>query len=214
GASGEVTVSLAGWSLDTTPEFQVLADAFHEQNPDVTIDLVEYSADDYDTQMIADLSAGSAPDLYVMKNLKNFFTYEDGGQLVDVSDVAGQLGEEVSGVDAYTVDGATFAIPYRQDAGYLYYNKDLFDQAGADYPDAAEEPTTGVDECDVYGTYQHEWQSTVRGCANAQSPGADLLSGQWDYMVPFYERAIALQDEGAQLDYGSITTNSVSYQSQ
>ena len=224
GASGEVTVSLAGWSLDTTPEFQVLADAFHEQNPDVTIDLVEYSADDYDTQMIADLSAGSAPDLYVMKNLKNFFTYEDGGQLVDVSDVAGQLGDEVSGVDAYTVDGATFAIPYRQDAWYLYYNKDLFDQAGVDYPDgswtwddyadAAEELTTGLDESNVYGTYQHEWQSTVQGFANAQSPGADLLSGQWDYMVPFYERAVDLQDEGTQLDYGSITTNSVSYQSQ
>src|SRR5699024_5523759 len=224
GASGEVTVSLAGWSLDTTPEFQVLADAFHEQNPDVTIDLVEYSADDYDTQMIADLSAGSAPDLYVMKNLKNFFTYEDGGQLVDVSDVAGQLGDEVSGVDAYTVDGTTFAIPYRQDAWYLYYNKDLFDQAGVDYPDgswtwddyadAAEELTTGVDESDVYGTYQHEWQSTVQGFANAQSPGADLLSVQWDYMVPFYECDIALQDLGAQLDYGSITTNSVSFHTQ
>lgn len=224
GASGEVTVSLAGWSLDTTPEFQVLADAFHEQHPDVTIDVVEYSADDYDTQMIADLSAGSAPDLYVMKNLKNFFTYEDGGQLVDVSDVASGLGEDVNGVDAYTVDGTTYAIPYRQDAWYLYYNKDLFDQAGVEYPDgswtwddyadAAEQLTAGLDQSEVYGTYQHSWQSTVQGFANAQSPDADLLSGQWDYMVPFYDRAVALQDAGAQLDFGSITTNSVSYQSQ
>lgn len=224
GASGEVTVSLAGWSLDTTPEFQVLADAFHEQHPDVTIDVVEYSADDYDTQMIADLSAGSAPDLYVMKNLKNFFTYEDGGQLVDVSDVASGLGEDVNGVDAYTVDGTTYAIPYRQDAWYLYYNKDLFDQAGVEYPDgswtwddyadAAEQLTAGLDQSEVYGTYQHSWQSTVQGFANAQSPDADLLSGQWDYMVPFYDRAVALQNAGAQLDFGSITTNSVSYQSQ
>src|SRR5699024_5417630 len=87
GASGEVTVSLAGWSLATTPEFQRHAAACHEQNPAVAIDLVEYSADDYDTQMVADLSAGSHPDLYAMKNLKNFFTYQDGGQLVDVSDV-------------------------------------------------------------------------------------------------------------------------------
>ena len=48
----------------------------------------EYDAANYDTQMIADLAAGSAPDIYVQKNLKNFYTYQNGKQLLDVSDVA------------------------------------------------------------------------------------------------------------------------------
>ncbi|TNU73430.1 extracellular solute-binding protein [Miniimonas arenae] len=116
-AGGEpITITLAGWSLATTPEFQVLADAFHEANPDITVELKEYDATQYDTQMIADLAAGTAPDMYVQKNLKNFFTYQDGGQLLDVSDVAEGLSDDVNGVSAYEVDGATYAIPYRQDA--------------------------------------------------------------------------------------------------
>src|SRR5699024_4638426 len=146
-----------------------LAEGFSKSHPDITVDLVEYSAEDYDTQMIADLAAGSAPDLYVLKNLKNFVTYQDGDQLLDVSDVAGELDPEVSGVDAYTVDGKTYAVPYRQDAWYLYYNKELFDKAGVDYPDgswtwddyaqAAKDLTKGIADAggDALGTYQHNW---------------------------------------------------------
>src|SRR5690625_5760249 len=60
-ADGSVTLTLAGWSLSSTPEFQVLADAFHEENPNVTVELVEYAdGEDYDTQMITDLAAGTA----------------------------------------------------------------------------------------------------------------------------------------------------------
>ncbi|WP_166844458.1 ABC transporter substrate-binding protein [Isoptericola sp. BMS4] len=222
-ADGPVTLSLAGWSLDTTPEFQTLADAFHEENPDVTVELQEYSADDYDTQMTADLAAGSAPDLYVQKNLKNFFTYSSGGQLMDVSDVAGDLDPATGGVDAYEVDGATYAVPYRQDSWVLYYNKDLFEKAGVDAPDgswtwddyaeAAEELTAGLGG-DAEGTYQHSWQSTLQGFALAQTEGADLTSGDFGYLEPYYDRALALQDAGAQVDFGTMTTNSLTYQAQ
>lgn len=134
-AAAPVTLSLAGWSLSTTPEFQTLADAFHAAHPNVTVNLKEYDATNYDTQMTADLAAGSAPDLYILKNLKNFFTYQDGGQLMDVSDVASQLNKSTSGLSAYQVAGKTYAVPYRQDSWYLYYNKDLFDKAGVSYPD-------------------------------------------------------------------------------
>ncbi|WP_154796359.1 ABC transporter substrate-binding protein [Occultella kanbiaonis] len=224
--TGEVTITLAGWSLTTTPEFQVLADAFHEENPNITVEVLEYDATEYDTQMIADLAAGTAPDMYVLKNLKNFVTYQDGGQLLDVSSVAAELGDDVNGVDAYTVDDVTYAIPYRQDAWYLYYNQDLFDAAGVaqpdgswtwdDYATAAEALTAGLSAAgsDAKGTYQHGWQSVVQGFANAQADGADLLSGDWEYLMPYYERAVALQDAGAQVDFGTLTTNSLTYQSQ
>jgi len=226
-ADGSVTLTLAGWSLSSTPEFQVLADAFHEENPDVTVELVEYAdGEDYDTQMITDLAAGTAPDLYPIKNLNKFFTYQDGDQLMDVSDVAEGLGDDVDGLDKYEVDGSTYAIPYRQDAWFLYYNKDLFDQADVDYPDgswtwedygnAAEALTENLADTDTpaTGAYQHEWQSTVQGFATAQSPDADFASGDWEYMVPYYERSLALQDEGALIDYGTQTTNNLTYQAE
>jgi len=224
-AQEPVTLSMAGWSLDSTPEFQTLADAFHAANPDITIEVNEYkSGNDYDTQMIADLAAGSAPDLYVLKTLKNFYTYQDGGQLFDISDVAATYDSSTNGLSTYEVDGQTYAVPYRQDSWYLYYDKDLFDQAGVAYPDgtwtwddyatAAGELEAGLGGGDVFGTYQHGWQSTVQGLANAQSPGADILSGDFSHMKPFYDRAVALQDSGAQVDFNTLSTNQLSYQSQ
>jgi multiple sugar transport system substrate-binding protein len=224
--TGPVTLSLAGWSLATTPEFKTLADAFHEANPNITVGLKEYDAANYDTQMTADLAAGSAPDMYVHKTLKNFFTYQDGGQLMDVSDVAKGLGAGITGLDSYKKDGAAFSVPYRQDSWYLYYNKDLFDAAGVAYPDGtwtwddyaknADALTAGLKakKSKALGTYQHTWQSVVQGFALAQSPKADIMSGDYSYLKPYYERALAMQKSGAQVSYGTVTTNSLTYQAQ
>ncbi len=219
-----VTLTMAAWLLDSTPEFKTLTDAFHAQNPNVTIELVEYVAgNDYDTQMIADLAAGTAPDLYILKNLRNFYTYQDGGQLMDVSDVASGLDANSKGVSNYVVDGKTWAIPYRQDSWYLYYDKDLFDQAGVAYPDgtwlwadyvaAAEDLSTALGS-DVYGAYLHRWQSCVQGLASAQSPGSDILSGDFGYMEPFYDRAVLMQDDGSVVPFNTSSTNSLSYQAE
>jgi len=225
-SAGPVTISLAGWSLSTTPEFKTLADAFHAANPLVTVELKEYDAANYDTQMIADLAAHSAPDMYVQKTLKNFFTYQDGGQLMDVSDVAKKLGKGINGLSAYKVDGATYAIPYRQDSWYLYYNKDLFDAAGVAYPDGtwtwddyeknAALLAAGLTAAGspAQATYQHGWQSVVQGFANAQAPKADVLKGNFAYMKPYYTRAVKMQDAGDQPTYGTVTTNSLTYQAQ
>jgi multiple sugar transport system substrate-binding protein len=224
GGDEPVTITLAGWSFSTTPEFQTLADGFAAENPGVTVELVEYEAgDDYDTQMIADLAAGTAPDVYVLKNLQHFYTYQSGEQLVDVSDVVGGLDPDTGGVDFYQIDGANYAVPYRQDSWVLYYNLDLFDEAGVDAPDgswtwddyvdAAKAVTAGLGD-DRKGAYQHSWQSIVQGFALGQSEGADLTSGDYGYLAPFYERALDLQEAGAQESFGTVTTNSLSYQTQ
>ncbi len=221
-ADGPVTLTMSAWSLDTTPEFKTLADAFHAANPDITVELKEYDPDNYDTQLTADLSAGNAPDVYVLKNLKHFVTYQAGEQLLDVSDMAGNLGDEVNGKDFYTVDGATFAVPYRQDSWFLFYNKDLLTKAGVplpdgswtwdDYTEAAEQVATKA--APAKGAYTHIWQSVVQGFALAQSDGADLASADYDFFAPYYERALAMQDAGTQVDFGTATTNKLQYQAE
>lgn len=224
--SGPITLTLAGWSLSTTPEFKTLADGFHAAHPNVTVQVKEYDATNYDTQMIADLAAHSAPDVYVLKNLKNFYTYQSGGQLVDVSDVAKSLGGEVGGLSDYQVDGKTYAIPYRQDSWVLFYNKALFDKAGVAYPDGSwtwdkyvsvsEQLTAALKGkgSKAVGDYQHLWQSTVQGFALAQTPGAKLTSGDFGYLKPYYQRALALQNAGAQPSFGTVSTNKLTYQAE
>jgi multiple sugar transport system substrate-binding protein len=226
GDDGPATITLAGWSLSTTPEFKTLADGFKTVNPDVTIELKEYDAANYDTQMIADLAAGKAPDIYVQKTLKNFYTYETGKQLLDVSDVAGKLGSTVAGLPTYQVDGKTYAVPYRQDSWVLYWNKALFEQAGVtppdgswtwdDYVTAAKDVTTKLKAggSKAVGAYQHTWQSTVQGFALAQSSGATLESADFGFLKPYYDRSLDLQTAGAQPNFGDATTNKLTYQAQ
>jgi multiple sugar transport system substrate-binding protein len=220
-----VTLTMAAWTLSSTPEFKTLADGFHAKYPYYTIELKEYKAgNDYDTQMIADLAAGTAPDLYILKNLKNFYTYQNGGQLLDVTDVAAKLDEHTSGLSFYQVDGKAYAMPYRQDSWYLFYDKDMFDKAKVAYPDgkwtwddyatAAGKLSQGLGGGDVYGAYMHRWQSCVQGFASAQTPGADILTGSFAYMKPYYDRVVAMQDSGAQVKFNTSSTASLTYQSQ
>ncbi|GAA3939358.1 ABC transporter substrate-binding protein [Microbacterium soli] len=213
--SGDVSLSLSGWSLDTTPEFQALADAFHEQNPDITITLKEYDPTEYNTLVTADLAAGSGPDIITQKEVKFVTTFQEGGQLLDVSDVT--LPDGIGGVDSYTVDGSVYAVPYRQDSWVLYYNKAMFDAAGVDYPDgswtwedfdaAAEQLADGT----ARGAYLHRWQSVVQGFANAQSD-VSPLDGDYAHLKPYYERVLALQDDGATVDFNTSNANQLTYQ--
>ncbi|MGZ0712669.1 ABC transporter substrate-binding protein (plasmid) [Coraliomargarita sp. W4R53] len=220
GESGDVTLSVSGWTLATTPEFQALADGFEELHPEVTVDLKEYDSAEYDTLITADLAAGVGPDIITQKGVAYVSTYQEGGQLMDLSDV--EMPEGINGTEAYEIDGSTYGVPYRQDSFLLFYNKDLFDEAGVDYPDgtwtwddydeAAAELSEGLDGAD--GTYLHRWQSTVQGFANSQTPGADILSGDYEYFAPYYERALALQDAGYQADFNTSTANQLTYQGQ
>ncbi|MCL1869071.1 MAG: sugar ABC transporter substrate-binding protein [Promicromonosporaceae bacterium] len=224
--TGPVTITVSGWSLATTPEFQTLADAFHAKDPNVTVQLKEYDPAQYTTLITADLAAGKAPDIVTQKEVKNVSVFQSGGQLMDVSDVVSKLPKDVSGTSSYKIDGKYYGVPYRQDSWVLFYNKDLFDKAGVKYPDgtwtwddyatAAKTLTTNLKGkgSKALGTYEHSWQSTLQGFANAQSPGADILSGKFDYLKPYYERALGLQSAGAQVDLGTITTNSLTYQAQ
>lgn len=220
-SSGPVTLTLSGWSLDTTPEFQALADAFHEENPDVTVELKGYDPAEYNTLLTADLAAGSGPDIITQKEVKFVPTFVEGGQLLDVSDV--ELPDGISGASSYEVDGTAYAVPYRNDSWVLFYNKALFDQAGVEYPDgswtwddyseAAAALTEGIAAAGgtAKGAYLHNWQSTVQGFANAQTE-SDILEGEYDYMEPFYENVLALQGDGYQVDFNTAKANQLTYQ--
>ena len=219
-AGGPVTLSVSGWSIATTPEFQLLADGFEEKYPDVTVELKEYDPVNYNTLLTADLAAGSGPDIITQKEVKFVSTFQEGGQLVDVSDV--ELPEGIGGTEAYEIDGASYAVPYRQDSWVVYYNKALFDEAGVEYPDGTwtwddyadleAELSTALAAKPAFGGYQHSWQSTVQGFANAQTPKADILSGDFGHLEAYYKRVLGMQDDGGQVDFNTRNANQLTYQ--
>ncbi|WP_219895864.1 ABC transporter substrate-binding protein [Bifidobacterium callitrichos] len=235
---GSVTISMAGWTLSTRPEFQALADAYEKTHPNVHIDVKEYSADDYDKQLIADLSAGKAPDVFPMKNLKMYYTYASPGALADLSDVAAQYADNdnLAVAKDYVIDGKTYALPYRVDATVLYYNRTMLDAAGVDAPDGTwtwddylsvcrqlkrKLPTAGYK--DAYPTYHHtSFQAIPQAIALAQqSKGTGIegqndlfFSGDYSYLKPMYKLFLDMQHEELTLSYNTVSASKTTYQSQ
>lgn len=220
--AGDVTLTMSGWSLDTSPEFQTIADGFSAANPGVKVEIKVYDAGEYNTLLTADLAAGAGPDIITQKEVKYVPVFAEGNQLLDVSDVP--VPDGIGGMSSYQIDGKQYAIPYRQDTWVLFYNKDMFDAAGVAYPDGtwtwddyaakAKELSAAfkASGSTAFGTYQHAWQSVVQGFANAQSPGADILTGNFDHLKPYYERVLKLQDEGGQVDFNTRQANQLTYQ--
>src|SRR5690625_773789 len=226
-ADGKIELTMAGWSIDTTPEFEVIVDGFKASNPDVKVVLKEYSADDYDTQLTTDLSANSAPDVFPLKNLENYFYYQSNGALADVSDLGDPLREEGHvDVDILDLEGSLYALPYRQDSWVIYYNKEMFEAAGVDEPDGtwswddfaavAEELTEGLEgtEYQAKGAYMHNWPSVVQAFALSQTEGAELASGDLSYLAPYYERVLGMQEAGSTETFSTVDSQSLSYQAQ
>ncbi|MDR1450285.1 MAG: extracellular solute-binding protein [Propionibacteriaceae bacterium] len=222
-AAGSVDLTVSAWSPTDASEFQKLADAFEDKNPDIKISFADYGDSGYDAALKEALEAGQAPDIVTIRQNDSVAAWAAGKQLLDVSDVTAGL--SVSGAASYTVDGAAYAVPYRQDFWVLYYNKDLFDAAGVAYPDgswtwddyaaAAETLTTKLAGKDAKGAYEESWQSTVQGFAQAQTPEADLVGGEdYTYLKAYYERAVALQNGGDQETFADVTAKKLSYESQ
>ncbi|MDR0285400.1 MAG: extracellular solute-binding protein [Propionibacteriaceae bacterium] len=230
-ASAPVTLTMSGWSLKTTPEFQTLVDAYKKVAPNVTITLKEYDPNTYEQLMLTDMTGGQAPDIITIKQAKYTWQWATGNALMDVSDVVAGLSKDVTGAASYAVNGKNYGVPYRQDSWLLFYNKDLFDAAGVAVPDGkwtwdtyastAKDLTTKLAAAGktALGTYEHSWQSTLQGFANAQkgdntNPAGPYMTGNYTYMQPYYDRALDLQNSGAQVAYGDISTNKLTYQAQ
>ncbi|MHC5249679.1 ABC transporter substrate-binding protein [Enterococcus sp. LJL90] len=223
GGDGQTTLKITTWDYETTPEFKALFEAFEAENPDITIEPVDIASSDYDTKLTTMLSSGDTTDILTMKNLLSYGNYAYRDQLMDLTDHISSLDIEPAqeSYDMYEVNGKTYAQPYRTDFWVLYYNKTLFDEAGIDYPenitwdeyqDLAAQLTNS--DAGVYGAYQHTWRSTIQAIAQVQNDGDLMDPSDYSYMAPYYDRALAMQEAGSQMDYGTAKTTKVTYSSQ
>ncbi len=220
--TGPIELTVSVWSLASTPEFQALFDAFQKANPNITIKPVDIVAADYPTKVTTMLASGDTTDVITMNNVIDYARYAGRGQLKDLTSLATTgNGAKLNGLDAFQQNGKYFALPYRQDFWVLYYNKKLFDAAGKPYPsnltwdqylELAKSLTSGSGQNKVYGTYQHTWRSVVQAVSAAQT-GGNLLGPDYGFFADQYQTALALQDAGATLDYGTAVTQKTGYAS-
>lgn len=224
--SAPVELKMSAWNIKSTPEFQALADAFHEEHPNVTVTVTDYPAKDYDTLLTTDLSSGKGPDIFPVKNMRKFNYYQENDQMTDLTELAKPLvGNENISLDYFKVDEAYFGLPFRQDNEVIYFNKSLFDKAGVKYPDGnwtwddyvklskeLTEKLAAAGET-AKGSYLHVWP-IMQGFALAQTEGADPFTGNLDYLKPYYETALQLQNDGSQESFSTAQAQNLTYQAQ
>jgi len=128
------------WGADT--DQQVMTERLalaKEKFPNITVNLT-LIAQDYDTKVQTMFSGGDAPD--VMEVAETVNVYSSKNQLLDLTpyfqnqgiDPVTSFGQ--GSVDTYSTGGQLWGAPDRSASAVVFYNKDLFDQAGVSYPTA------------------------------------------------------------------------------
>ncbi len=120
--------------------YQTLADAFHEAQDDVRVEL-RYVPDqaEYRRRLAADFSANVPPDVMLL-NYRRFATFASQGGMQPLDDYLASsavLKEDQffsSVIEAFRFDGKLWCIPQNVSSLVIYYNQDLFDAAGLPYP--------------------------------------------------------------------------------
>lgn len=161
-AEEEVTIKYANFNASGGQEetLEAMYEAFHEEYPNITVEIETIGFDDYFTQMQTRVAGGTAPDCYEL-NIENFAAYANKGVLAELTGID-PAGYNETALSAFNVGGTQYGVPGNFSNVVLIYNKDLFDAAGVDYPAddwtwddvlAAGEKIRALDE-NTYGIYQ------------------------------------------------------------
>lgn len=180
--TGPVTITYSNFISNGGNEenLQKIVDAFEAENTDIKVEVQTAAYGDYFTQLQTDLAAGTEADVFDV-DAGSFANIQANGVLAEMAGVDASK-YRTSVLDSYKVDGAQYGLPTSFSNVVLFYNKELFDAAGVDYPTAdwtwADEQAAAVKLTDkdagVWGDYQpvsyYEYYKAV------QQAGGSFLS--------------------------------------
>lgn len=123
------------WDQGQKAGMEAMAEAYMKEHEDVSIEVQAVGWDEYWTKLEASATSNSMPDIFWMHS-NQIYKYADNGILADCSDIVNTSDySEISVANATGSDGKLYGVPKDKDIIGLLYNKELFDAAGAAYPD-------------------------------------------------------------------------------
>ena len=135
----EANLRFVIWDEHQLAMQEQLASEFMAMNPHITIDIDVIPWADYWTAVQTAVAGGDAHDVLWM-NGSNLALFASNGILLPISDLVDRDGYDLSAypqslIDLYTYDGMLYGLSKDFDTIGLYYNVEMFDAAGLDYPD-------------------------------------------------------------------------------
>ncbi len=211
-------ITVVTWDATTTPYLIAQKEAFEAANPGIKIEYVDVASQDYAVKTTTMLEGGDKSDVYMIKEIDNLINWQAQGFAAPLDtadyDMSGFAGTEAN----YAVDGVQYAIPFRSDFWVLFYNKDLFDAAGVEYPtndmtwdqyaELAKKMTNP--EKEIYGTHYHTWLSAVANWAVCDGVNT-LADKEYSDLLYFYKLYQDLEDSGACMSFADLKAAGLHY---
>lgn len=224
-AGGETVLKWAMWDKDLTPYFVPLVAAFEASHEGVKVELVDLGGSDYSTVLGTQLTgSGSDFDVVSVKDVPGYTTLMNKGVLEPLDDFIAKDGVDLAAykglTDQIQVDGKLYELPFRSDFWLIYYNKDVFDQAGVEYPtndmtfaqydELARKLTVDTPGSEVYGAHYHTWRSAIQlfGILDGKNT---IVDGTYEFLKPYYEMVLAEQEDGVCQDHATLKTSNLHY---
>ncbi|HIS42661.1 MAG TPA: extracellular solute-binding protein [Candidatus Limiplasma pullicola] len=142
GASAEeqVTITFGFWG--DTPEANMkmqLAENYMAMHPNVNIEFEYTDGNGYLTKMQTWFSSGTTPDVFgVASDVLTYFInqdeFENLAPYIEADGLEGSWNQNIIDSSYTNAKGEIVAIPFISKVFAMAYNKDLFDEAGIDYP--------------------------------------------------------------------------------
>jgi multiple sugar transport system substrate-binding protein len=136
----EVKITYGFWDDAQRPAVEKQIAAFKELHPNITIEPQVVPWDDYWTKLQTGVAGGSTYDVFWM-NADDLPVYAAQGAIVSIQPIIDDGSVDVAAYpeslrSIYTFEDKVYGIPRDFDTIALFYNKDLFDAAGVEYPTA------------------------------------------------------------------------------
>lgn len=134
-----ITLTMIGWEIYQQAGMEALAAAYTEKHPNVTIDVQISTWSEYWTKLEAMANSNSLPDVFWM-HTNEFSKYAEAGILADLTDLYDEGKDYYYNnfpenlVNNFVYDDKVYGVMKDVDTIGLVYNKDIFDEAGVEYP--------------------------------------------------------------------------------
>ncbi|MCA1571811.1 MAG: sugar ABC transporter substrate-binding protein [Chloroflexi bacterium] len=182
-ASGEVTV----WAMGAEGEnLGVLADAFMEENPDITIEVTPVPFDAAHDRIVSAIAGGEGPDVTQIGTTWMGEFAALGGLDPTPSNID-PSGFFEGAWDTTVVNGTSYGVPWYVETRLLYYRTDLAEAGGVTEPPATWDDLTAL--------AQGMQEAGAEYGINLQPGG----TGAWQTYMPFFWQAGGeiMDDSGA-----------------
>lgn len=135
-----VTLTLGSWRVDDVVQVNKLLDAFHQTHPNIRIKFTPTNPPDYNAVLRTQLTGGTGPDLMYVRSFKVGQDLFADGYLESLTSLP-NLNENYSqgSLEAWSLDGVPFAVPFMAVSHGIYYNVDLFAKRNLQIPETWEE---------------------------------------------------------------------------